>query len=89
MIATGGLSSEMEEHKLHEFGVFWANYGKKHPIWKKNIDAFLSKLAYWRVGNCVKNWFRETGFACKSTYNVGKSIPPLGQQKTHLASLKS
>ena len=36
----------------------------------------------------VWNWFRETGLACKSTYNVGKSTPP-ERQKAHLASLTS
>ena len=62
-----------EEALIHELCVFWANYGKKHPIWAK-LGVFLSKLVYWRMGNCV-NWFLETGSACKSTYNVGKSTP--------------
>ena len=41
-IAIGGFSSEMKEPKLHKLGVFWANYGKKHPTWAK-LGAFSFK----------------------------------------------
>ena len=51
-IAIGGFSSQTKEPKLHKFGVFCANYFKKHPIWLK-LGAFLSKIVYWWVGN---NW---------------------------------
>ena len=57
--AIGGLSSEMKEPKLHKLSVFWANFGKKHPTWPK-LDAFLSKMVYRWVGNCAKNWYRES-----------------------------
>ena len=55
-IAIGGFSSEIKEPKLHKLGVFWANYGEKHPIWPE-LGAFLSKMIYWWVGNCAKNWY--------------------------------
>ena len=47
-MAIGGFSLEMKEPKLHQLGVFWAKYGKKHPIWIK-LGAFLSKRVYWWV----------------------------------------
>ena len=58
-IAIGGFSSETKEPKLHQLGVFWANYCKKHPIWSK-LGAFLSKMVYWWVGNLAKNWYRDS-----------------------------
>ena len=58
-IAIGGFSSETKEPKLHNLGVFWANYCKKHPIWSK-LGAFLSKMVYWWVRNLAKNWYRDS-----------------------------
>ena len=61
-IVIGGFLSEMKEPKLHKLGVFWANYGKNHPIWAR-LDVIFSKMvlgAYWWVDNCAKNWYRES-----------------------------
>ena len=86
----GMFSSEMKEPKLHELGVFWANYGKKHPIWA-NLGAFLSKLVYWRVGNC--ELLCEIGLEKQVRHANPRTmlakVPPPGRQKAHLASLTS
>ena len=52
------FSSKMKEPELQKLGEVWKNYGKKHPIWAE-LGAFLSKMIYWWVGNCAKNWCRE------------------------------
>ena len=39
----GGGSSETKEPKLHNLGVFWVNYCKKHPIWSKMMGRKLGK----------------------------------------------
>ena len=44
-----------EGAQIQKLGIFWANYGKKHPIWAK-LDAFLSKrytdgwVIGWKIG---------------------------------------
>ena len=77
-IAIGGFSSEMKEPKLHKLGVFWAHYGKKHPIWAK-LGVFLSKMVWW-MANCAKSYHRESpnfrGPADTFTYNLAKVPSP-------------
>ena len=58
-IVISGFSSMIKELKLYKLGVIWANYSKKHTIWTK-LGAFLSKMVYWWVDNCAKNWYRES-----------------------------
>ena len=93
-IEIGGFSSEMKEPKLQKLGVFWANYGKKHPIWPK-LDAFLSKMVYWWVDNCAKIWYRESWIfevqqISTSTYNFGESTPcGLSSLSKHICHVQS
>ena len=44
------FSSEMKEPKLHKYGVFWANFGKKYPI-KQNWVFFFSIMVYRFMDN--------------------------------------
>ena len=47
----GDGSSETMEPKIYTFGVFWANYYKKHPIWSKLGAFFVSGiLMCWKLG---------------------------------------
>ena len=78
----GMFSSEMKEPELHELGVFWANYGKKHQIWAE-LGAFLSKLVYWRVDNCVKLVQRSKVWHVNPRKLLAK-VPPPGRQKAHI-----
>ena len=71
-----GDSSEMKEPKLHELGVFWVDYCKKHPIWSK-LWAFLSKMVYWIDGWEIRQKIKSDfqGPAGTSTYNFDESNP--------------
>ena len=48
--------------QIEKLGVFWANYGKKHPIWA-NLGAFLFKMVYWWVGNSAKIGIEKVRFS--------------------------
>ena len=61
--ATGDwwVLSEMKEPKLLKLGVFWANYGKRHPICAKLCD-FLLKMVYWWWAIVQKNGLEKVKF---------------------------
>ena len=54
-----GFSSQTKALSLHKFGVFRANYHKKHQIWA-NLGVFCTKLVYWWVVNGDKNRYSES-----------------------------
>ena len=82
-IAIRGFSSELKEPKLHNLGVFWANYCKKHPMWSKwfgqNWVLFFWKRYTdgWEIRQKIgieKSDFQ--GPAGTSTYNFCESNAP-------------
>ena len=61
------VSSKWKEPKLN-----WVYlrkvYCEKHPIWA-NLDAFLSKMVYWWVGNWAKIWYEKIKFTRSGRHN--------------------
>ena len=49
-LAIGGFLSQTKAPNLHKLGVFWAIYGKKHPIWAKYWMFFAKKICIFMGG---------------------------------------